>query len=58
MNDNGYYDGWVYPEMIVTPSLASGFNIKINWKGYRGRYKELLEDYILDTFHHYLTQEI
>lgn len=58
MNDAGYYDGWIYPAIIVTPSLAFEFNIKLNWRGYRGRYKALMEEQILDEFCFCLIQEV
>src|SRR5215210_5555471 len=28
MNDNGYYDGWEYYRMVVTPSFSGGFDLK------------------------------
>jgi hypothetical protein len=54
MNDAGYYDGWVYPCIIVTPSLQFDYDLRINWKGYNGKYKPLLSDYIVDCFSHCL----
>lgn len=58
MDEHGFYDGWVYPAVIVTPSLSFEFGIKINWKGYRGKYKDILSDYIIDTMYEYLTGEV
>jgi hypothetical protein len=57
MNDNGYYDYWVYPAVIITPSLQFSFDLKLNWKGYNGKYKFLLSDYITDTFEYVLNNE-
>lgn len=58
MNDNGYYDGWIHCELIITPSLLFGFNMKINWKGYKGKYKFILEDYFQDVWMNVLLIEI
>lgn len=58
MNDAGYYDYWVYPCVIVKPSLQFNFSFDINWKGYRGKYKELLTDYIVDCVYESLTKDI
>lgn len=49
MDDNGYYDGWVYPKLYVYPSLANGFNMRLNWVGYYGKYKFLLNEYMQDV---------
>jgi len=58
MDENGYYDGWIDPITItVTPSF-DGINLKINWHGYRGKYKELLQDYIFDEFYNALEIEV
>src|SRR5579863_8932306 len=29
MNDGGYYDGWTHHDIIVTPDLLFGFNLRI-----------------------------
>lgn len=58
MNDNGYYDYWVYPSIIVKPSLQFNFSFDINWKSYNGKYKTLLSDYIVDCLHDALTRDI
>lgn len=57
MNDNGYYDGWIEVLYTITPSF-DGFNIKENWRGYRGRYKEILKDYMVETISYYLDLEM
>lgn len=43
MNDGGFYDGWTSHEIIVTPSLAFDFNLKITSKD-RNEIKEYLHD--------------
>jgi len=58
MNDDGYYDGWVYPSLMITPSLSQDYNMKLNWHGYRGKYKFLLSDYFYDVFAEVLEKEI
>jgi len=50
MDEHGYYDYWIYPVLIITPSLAYGYDMRINWKGYNGKYKFLLSDYFNDLF--------
>lgn len=52
MDEHGYYDGWSEHEVIVTPSLAFGFDVKVT-----GRNKRNIKEYISDTFHHALTLE-
>ena len=32
MNETGYYDGWTEHQIIITPSLADKFNLKITGK--------------------------
>src|SRR5690242_2303397 len=29
MNENGFYDGWTSHKIIITPSLANGFNLRV-----------------------------
>ncbi len=45
MNDGGYYDGWTEHNVIVTPSLAFGFNLKVT-----GRDRNQIKEYIHETF--------
>jgi hypothetical protein len=52
MDEHGYYDGWSEHEVIVTPSLVFGFDVKVT-----GRNKRNIKEYISDTFHHILTLE-
>jgi len=58
MNEDGYYDGWLYPSLIITPSLTYDYDVRINWRSYNGKYKFLLNEYFLDTFSFLLDQEI
>ena len=58
MNENGYYDGWLNLAVIITPSLSWGYNLKINWHGYRNKYKYLLNEYLWDTIDYALQKEI
>jgi len=58
MDDNGSYDEWVYPELIITPSLSYGFNMRVNWKGYIGKYKYVLHEYFQNLFSETLENEI
>lgn len=53
MDDSGSYDGWTDHSVIVTPSLASGFNLRIT-----GRDKRLIKSYIGDVFHGALSVDV
>jgi hypothetical protein len=57
MNDDGYYDGWIEIKYTITPSF-SDYNMKENWQGYKGKYKETLKDYIGDTIAYALDQPV
>lgn len=46
MNDGGYYDGWTEHEVIVTPSLQFGLNLRIT-----GRDKRDIKNYLYDVFY-------
>mgnify|MGYP000897664318 FL=1 len=46
MSEHGYYDGWTSHFVIVTPSLAHGFNLRIT-----GRDRNDIKDYIGEVFH-------
>lgn len=52
MDDIGYYCGWSYHKIIVTPSLAWGFNLKIT-----GRDRRDIKSYIADFANHFLNEE-
>lgn len=51
MNQNGYYDGWTYHSVIITPAFV-GFDIKVT-----GRNKNDIKGYIADTFTEWLQEE-
>jgi hypothetical protein len=53
MNEGGMYDGWSEHTVIVTPSLASGFNLRIT-----GRDRNAIKAYIAECFHDALTVEV
>lgn len=53
MNEGGYYDGWSEHEVIVTPSLASGFDLRVT-----GRNRDDIKAYIGEVFGDALTIEI
>lgn len=46
MNDAGMYDGWTTHDVIVTPSLVHGFNLRIT-----GRDRNGIKDYIAQAFY-------
>ena len=45
MDENGFYDGWTAHEVIITPSLAFGFEIRVT-----GRDRNDIKDYIAEVF--------
>ena len=45
MNEHGYYDGWTEHKIIVTPSLSSGFDLRVT-----GRNRNQIKEYIADMF--------
>jgi hypothetical protein len=53
MNNDGFYDGWTDHKVLVTPSLAHGFNLHIT-----GRDRNQIKDYLYEVFSHDLHQEI
>jgi len=54
MNEHGYYDGWTHHKVVVTPSFSyPGFDMRIT-----GRNKRDIKDYIEDTAHYFLTQDM
>ncbi len=50
MNENGYYCGWTYHKVIVTPCF-DGFDVKIT-----GRDRNGIKEYLGDTYHYALSQ--
>lgn len=53
MNEGGYYDGWTEHSVIVTPSLSSGFCIRVT-----GRNRNDIKDYIAELFDGVLREEV
>ena len=53
MNENGMYDGWTEHTIIVTPSLAFGFDVKIT-----GRDRNDIKDYLGEMFQHALSEPV
>jgi hypothetical protein len=45
MNESGYYVGWSEHRLIVTPSLASGFDLRIT-----GRDRDQIKEYLADVY--------
>lgn len=43
MDSNGFYDGWTDHSLIVTPSLAHGFNLRIT-----GQNRNEIKDYLAE----------
>lgn len=48
MDEHGYYDGWTEHQVIITPSLQWGYNIRVT-----GRNRNEIKDYI-----HYMFNNI
>jgi hypothetical protein len=53
MHESGMYDGWTEHAVTVTPSLASGFDLKIS-----GRDRNDIKDYLAEIFAMALRTEI
>ncbi|SRR5229473_3496264 len=53
MNDDGCYDGWTDHTVIVTPSLAHGFELKVT-----GRNRNGIKEYLAETFHQALSENL
>lgn len=53
MDDNGFYDGWTNHQVIVTPSLQFGRDIRITGKNRRD-----IKDYMHQVFDHALNCEV
>jgi len=46
MDEHGCYEGWSEHEIIVTPSLTSGFDLRVT-----GRNRNDIKEYIGEVFH-------
>lgn len=44
MTEHGYYDGWTEHTVTVTPSLGSGFNLRIGGRN-RNEIKDMIGEY-------------
>ena len=53
MSDAGYYDGWTEHSIIVTPDLASGFDLRVN-----GRDRRDIKEYLAEIFGYALDADI
>lgn len=53
MDEYGFYDGWTEHRVVVTPSLAFGFTLKVT-----GRDRNEIKSYIEETFHTALNKEV
>lgn len=53
MNDGGYYDGWTEHAIRVTPSFIGGLSLRVS-----GRDRNMIKDYLSDTFHQALTEDV
>jgi hypothetical protein len=53
MNENGFYTKWTQHEVIITPSLAFDFEIKITGRNHNG-----IKDYMHEVFDHALRQTV
>lgn len=53
MDEYGSYDGWTEHTVIVTPSLAFGFLVRIT-----GRDRNSIKEYLHDVFHTALGAEV
>lgn len=52
MNDTGFYDGWTYHVITVTPSFT-GINLRIS-----GRNRNDIKEYLHQTYHYALTRDV
>jgi hypothetical protein len=53
MTGEGFYDGWTSHDVIVTPSLAFGIEVRVS-----GRNRNDIKDFIHSAFHDALTLEV
>jgi hypothetical protein len=53
MAESGMYDGWTEHDVVVTPSLSRGFDVRVT-----GRDRNSIKDYIGETFHGVLSEEV
>lgn len=53
MNEHGSYDGWTNHDVIVKPSLAFGFTLRI-----MGNDRNGIKDYLADVYQQWLSSEV
>ena len=53
MDDSGYYADWTFHKIIITASLAFGFNLRIT-----GRNRNDIKDYLADVYDQALGEDI
>jgi hypothetical protein len=53
MDESGGYDGWTDHAIVVTPSLAFGFNVTV-----KGKDRNDIKDYLTEMFQHCLSQTL
>lgn len=53
MNDAGYYDGWTEHTVIVSPSLACGYELKVT-----GRDRNGVKEHIGEAFADFLDTDV
>ena len=53
MNENGMYDGWTEHKIIVTPSLALDFHLKIT-----GKDRNCIKDYLSEVYCSWLDSDV
>jgi hypothetical protein len=53
MDDDGYYRRWTSHEVIVTASLAHGFDLRVTGRDHNG-----IKEYLIAVFHHALMTQI
>jgi len=56
MDEHGFYTGWTHHTLLITPSLAFGFDIEID--GFAGDQQDNFEDELHDIFHHALSSMV
>lgn len=53
MDENGFYDGWTEHQVIITPDLQFGFNLRIT-----GLNQNDIKDHLYELFDDALRQDI
>lgn len=53
MDENGMYCGWTDHDLIVTPNLTDGFDLRIT-----GKNKRQIKEYLYDVFYHAMNEPI